>query len=251
MINTIKQIETELKALGIEDFRFEAKQIYNAYKGDYKKAVKLRKKLPLQYILGEWEFYSLPFKVGKGVLIPRPETELLIDVAKDLIKNDSLVIDLCSGSGAIAITLSKLKNIHIDALEKYNKAIKYLNKNINLNNADVTVIKKDLFKFIPQKKYDFILSNPPYILKKDLKGLQKEVQKEPKTALDGGKDGLKFYRKIASLTPFLKKGGNIIVEVGINEAESVASIFQENGLETKIYKDLNGIERVVFGTLPY
>ena len=195
------EIEKTLLENGIENPRFEAKELYNAFSGEeLKKAIERRiKGEPLQYILGEWEFYSLPFIVGEGVLIPRPETELLVDLALKYATKESKIIDLCSGSGAIAIAIAKNTGASLFALEKYEKALNYLEKNIALNKANVKVIKEDLFNFEPSEKFDIIISNPPYIKKADLASLQKEVRFEPMTALDGGEDGLIFYRHIAKL----------------------------------------------------
>lgn len=247
------EIEKILLENGIENPRFEAKELFNAYSGeDLKKAVE-RRLLgePLQYILGEWEFYSLPFIVGDGVLIPRPETELLVDLALKEIKPDCKVIDLCSGSGAIAVAVAKNSNATVYALEKYEKAISFLERNIALNKVAVKIIKEDLFNFSPTEKFDIIISNPPYIKTSVLDSLQKEVKHEPVTALDGGEDGLIFYRHIAGLKKHLNKGGKIMVEIGFDQSDAVQEIFQQNGLTTKAYKDLNGVQRVIIGTLPY
>ena len=246
-------IEKTLLENGIENPRFEAKELYNAFSGEeLKKAIERRiKGEPLQYILGEWEFYSLPFIVGEGVLIPRPETELLVDLALKYATKESKIIDLCSGSGAIAIAVEKNTGASLFALEKYEKALNYLEKNIALNKANVKVIKEDLFKFEPSEKFDIIISNPPYIKKADLASLQKEVKFEPMTALDGGEDGLIFYRHIAKLKKHLNKGGKIMVEVGFDQAKSVQELFEKSGLLTEVHKDLSGVQRVIIGTLPY
>lgn len=245
------EIEQILANAGIENSRFEAKELYNAFSGDeLKKAVERRiSGEPLQYILGEWEFYSLPFIVGKGVLIPRPETELLVDLALKYIKENSRVIDLCSGSGAIAVAVAKNSNAKVYALEKYSQAVEYLQKNIALNKANVMVIQQDLFEFTSQEKFDIIISNPPYIKSEVLPSLQKEVQHEPMSALDGGKDGLIFYRHIASMKSLLNKGGKIIVEIGYDQADDVTEIFKKNGLITETVIDLSGVQRVIIGTL--
>lgn len=245
------EIEQILANAGIENSRFEAKELYNAFSGDeLKKAVERRiSGEPLQYILGEWEFYSLPFIVGKGVLIPRPETELLVDLALKYIKENSRVIDLCSGSGAIAVAVAKNSNAKVYALEKYSQAVEYLQKNIALNKANVMVIQQDLFEFTSQEKFDIIISNPPYIKSEVLPLLQKEVQHEPMSALDGGKDGLIFYRHIASMKSLLNRGGTIMVEIGYDQADDVTEIFKQNGLITETVIDLSGVQRVIIGTL--
>lgn len=246
-MDDIKQI---LKKSGINDYRFEAAQILSLPENMREQAVNRRLAgEPLQYILGEWEFYSLPFKVGPGVLIPRPETELLVDLALEFLKPGENAIDMCSGSGAIAVALSKNAGLRVDALEKYPAALDYLRQNVASNNADVNIIEGDIFSFVPDKKYSLILSNPPYIKTGDMASLQKEVQFEPCEALDGGDDGLVFYRRIAQFTEFLSEHGGIAVECGFNEADDIAEIFSAHGLEINILRDLSGVQRVVFGTL--
>ena len=243
-------VELKLKEGGVADYRFEARQIMTLPKEKREQAVRRRLSgEPLQYILGEWEFYGLPFTVGEGVLIPRPDTETLIDAVLPLINKDSAVLDLCSGSGAIAITLKKLKNCTVTALEKSPDALKYLIKNAALNNTDIDIIEGDIFAFTPPQSYDLIVSNPPYIKTADIKLLQKEVQKEPAMALDGGEDGLVFYRKLAQFAPYLKEGGAMAVEIGYDMAKPVTAIFANAKLNCKTVKDLTGNDRVIIGTL--
>lgn len=248
------ETEQKLKKAGIENARFEAKEIDRAFCGaERKNAINRRiEGEPLQYILGEWEFYSLPFLVGEGVLIPRPDTETLCDIAIDFIKDKSLkCIDLCSGSGAVAIAVEKnCKNAKVFALEKSDKAFSYLEKNVALNNSSVTAIKGDLFE-APKEKFDVILSNPPYIPTADLRSLQREVQFEPEMALDGGEDGLLFYKGIIeNWLPALNRGGLLAVECGIGQAEDIANLFRKVKLsDVTIKNDLCGVQRVIFGTL--
>lgn len=210
---------------------------------------------PLQYILGKWEFYGLPFYVGEGVLVPRQDTETLVDdTLKRLKKIESPVIcDLCSGSGCIAITLSKeFSTKKVFAVEKSDKAVYYLNKNIKLNNADITVISgdvtdKEVAKSLPIM--DCIVSNPPYLTKTDMENLQKEVTFEPEMALKAGDDGLYFYRKITDVwKDRIKQGGFIAYEIGIGQHEDVEKILLNNGFkDIFMTKDLCGIIRVVGG----
>lgn len=206
---------------------------------------------PLQYILGEWEFFSLPFVCGEGVLIPRPDTEALCEKAIEFLgSEEKSCIDLCSGTGCVAVSIAEhCKNAEVYALEKYDKAYEYLEKNISLNRSRVIPLKGDLF-FPTDGKYDLIVSNPPYIASDKLSSLQKEVRFEPMTALDGGADGLLFYRAIAELwVPKLKSGGMLAVEVGYDQSEAVKRIFSDVGLKNVgTYRDLCKIERVVFGT---
>lgn len=216
-----------------------------------KKCITKRKKgIPLQYILGEWEFYSLPFKVGKGVLIPRADSELLVDLVLEEIHSDNktTVLDLCSGSGALGIAVAKnCSNAAVTLVEKSIKAYGYLKDNVELNGVNVKTIRADIFKWKPEIPADIVICNPPYITKDEMHSLQREVKKEPTTALLGGKDGLKFYRYLAeSVGEFLKIGGKIFVEIGFSQANDVKALFEAAGLENiEIFKDLGGNDRVV------
>lgn len=211
-------------------------------------------RIPLQYIIGNWWFYGLEFFVGDGVLIPRQDTELLVETALEFLKDKpgAQVCDLCSGSGCIAISLAKERqDLEVTAVEKFDKAYGYLTDNIKHNDAkNVKPVKADV-TLKSFGMYDLIVSNPPYIPVTDWETLSPEVQKEPETALLGGKDGLDFYRIITSVwKTALKSGGNLAFEVGIGEAEAVAEILKaENFSEITIKNDLSGIQRVVFGTL--
>ncbi|MCL1822571.1 MAG: peptide chain release factor N(5)-glutamine methyltransferase [Oscillospiraceae bacterium] len=203
---------------------------------------------PLQYILGEWEFYGYNFKIGKGVLIPRPETEFLVDSAKEY--KPELVYDLCAGSGCVGIALAKETGCKVISVDISEEAIKYLKQNIKLNGVEIETIKDDVLN--PAETYtesDCILVNPPYLTGLEIQKLQKEVTYEPEIALFGGKDGLDFYRKIFTLwSGKLKKGGLFAVEVGDGQAREVCGFMQNAGLfETpQIIKDYSGIERVVY-----
>ena len=213
-----------------------------------------RKGEPLQYILGKWWFFDSEFYVGRGVLIPRQDTETLVDTALELIssKEKLAVADLCAGSGAIGISLAaKRPNITVTAVEKYPKAFKYLKQNIELNKTtNVKPVKTDVLKK-PFGLYDMIVSNPPYITKTDMNDLSREVKKEPRTALLGGEEGLDFYKAIsANWKSALKKGGKLIFEIGIGQAEAVGEILKNEGFsEITVIKDLGGVQRVIFGTL--
>ncbi len=209
---------------------------------------------PLQYILGSWEFMGIEFKVGEGVLIPRGDTEVLVSKVLALIEDvkKSKILDLCAGPGTIAITLAKFRvYASVFAVELSEVALRYLQENINLNAVEnITPLRFDVlfdadkFNF---NEFDIIVSNPPYIATSELKSLQKEVLNEPQMALDGGSDGLMFYRAIAeSWTKFLHQGGYLCVEVGIGQALAVADIFKAAGLDNiEVIRDLSGIDRVV------
>lgn len=211
---------------------------------------------PLQYILGSWPFMELTLEVGEGVLIPREETELLVTAAAQLLKGtgNPQIIDLCSGTGAVALGLASLfPCASIYAAELYDKAFDYLNLNIkNTGFQNVKAVQTDILNLKNTEKFsapDCIVSNPPYVTTGELKALQSEVQREPQTALDGGRDGLLFYRAIASLwIPKLKRSGIAAVEVGEGQAAQVSELFQDAGLsKIRILKDFNNIERVVTG----
>lgn len=212
---------------------------------------------PLQYILGEWEFFGLPFYVGEGVLIPRQDTEALVECVLNQISSTTSasphILDLCSGSGCIAIALEKhLNSAEIGAVEFSDKAMEYLTRNIELNRSKVTVYNGDVLN--PDlccnfKNIDIITSNPPYLTPEDMGVLQKEVSFEPEMALRGGEDGLLFYRGItANWKQTLKKGGMIFFEIGLNQERDVSEILIKNGFsDIKTYPDLSGIIRVVSG----
>ncbi len=219
---------------------------------------KRKRGVPLQYILGEWEFYSLNFKVGKGVLIPRADSELLVDLALEEIdrNEEKIVFDFCSGSGAIGIAIAKNRpNAKVTLVEKSPKAFGYLRENIRLNaneseNINIKALRQDIFKFTPKEKADVLVCNPPYIDKTHMVNLQKEVKKEPRQALFGGNDGLKYYRMILkNIDMFLKPDGKLMVEIGYNQGSEVAEIFEQAGLkDIQVIKDLGGKDRVVFGS---
>lgn len=207
---------------------------------------------PLQYLLGEWEFYGLPFKVGEGVLIPRADTEVLVDVALEKIGNNPRpkILDLCTGSGAVAIALAHhVPAAEVAALELSAAAFAYLEENIRRNGGKVQAIHGDVFAYEPPVPQDLITANPPYIPTGELSDLQKEVQQEPAMALDGGPDGLSFYREITKrYTLFLASSGILCFEVGMGQAGVVAEIMRRNGLAAiTVHKDLAGIDRVVAG----
>ncbi len=207
---------------------------------------------PLQYILGKWEFMGLPFYVGEGVLIPRPETEMLVEYALDFLKDkkNPVVIDLCSGSGCIAISVAKhLPNAKVYAIEKSDLAFPYLKKNIWLNCVfNVSAVHGDIFDrtLLSDIKPDLILSNPPYIRSSEIASLQSEVRNEPSMALDGGEDGLVFYREIANgWLDRLGTGGAIAVECAEDQTEDIIRMFSEKTQYAEAFNDLSGLPRTV------
>lgn len=210
---------------------------------------------PLQYILGEWDFLSLRLYVGEGVLIPRQDTEILCETVAAALKDTPAphIIDLCAGSGCVGLGIvSLLSGVTVTAVEKSQEAFTYLEKNIARYCAfDVTAVQGDILtddaKFTDT--YDAIVSNPPYIPAADLDGLMREVRNEPQMALDGGADGLDFYRAICTCwVPKLKKGGLCAVEIGFDQGEQVYRLFGEAGLvNCRVVKDYGGNDRVVLG----
>lgn len=209
---------------------------------------------PLQYILGYWNFMGSKFKIGEGALIPRDDTEVLVkEVLALMSKIDRpKILDLCAGPGTVSIILAKnFLKAEIVAVELSSKAMNFLKENLILNNIkNVTPIELDIicdFNKFNFKDFDIIVSNPPYIPTQDLKSLQKEVQQEPQIALDGGNDGLKFYRAIAkNWVKYLKNNGYICLEVGVNQVERVKDILESSGLKcVAVVKDINGISRAI------
>lgn len=217
---------------------------------------KRAEKYPLQYIVKNWSFFGLEFNIGEGVLIPRNDTEVLVEVGINLIKEKTnpVIVDLCSGSGCVAISLSnEVPNAKVYAIEKSEEAYKYLEQNVKSNKTfNVKPILADLNTVVNDFKdlsIDLIISNPPYIKTSDIPNLQKEVKFEPAMALDGGMDGLDFYRIITKLwKKKLKPSGLVIFEVGVNQSQDVLNIMSlMNFCNLECWKDLNGINRVISG----
>ncbi len=211
--------------------------------------------LPLQYILGKWSFMGFEFKVGEGVLIPRDDTEVLVGLCLDYLKasDGKTALDLCAGSGAVSVALDKLANADVTAVELSDKAYNFLLENIK--DTNIKPHKGDIFECyrdFEAKSFDLIASNPPYIKTDEIKTLQTEVGYEPKTALDGGADGLDFYRAIARRwTPLLKSGGAMAFELGEGQAEYVGGLMADHGyINIKTAKDLGGTDRAIIGILP-
>ena len=218
-------------------------------------AEKRAKRYPLQYILGSWSFMGIELKVGEGVLIPRDDTEVLVDLCLGYLKDveSPKVVDLCAGSGAIGIALNRLANASVTAVELSDRAYYFLLQNII--NTDITPIKGDVtecYNSFEEEYFDLIVSNPPYIKTDELKTLQPEVGFEPETALDGGADGLVFYREITRLwTPLLKRGGAMAFELGEGQAEPVAAMLERQGYsDIKTALDLGGTKRAIIAVKP-
>ncbi len=211
----------------------------------------LKENTPIQYILNKQEFMGLEFYVDESVLIPQPDTEILAEEVIEIIRKRKLskVLDLCTGSGAIAVSVAKfLENVKVYASDISNEAIKIARRNSNKNNVKIEFIHSDLFEeFSGEDKFDIIVSNPPYI-KTDIIGtLSQEVQKEPLLALDGGIDGLDFYKKIIKQAKeYLNTNGFLALEIGYDQKEEVENILGKNGYKN-IYskKDLEGHNRII------
>lgn len=270
-------LKRQLMNAGIEDYVFEAKQIikhitgynnsqilmhYNEHLTEFQQnnlTVIIKQRLvryPLQYILGKWDFYGRSFFVGPGVLIPRPDTETVIEQClKSLAdKKEPKILDLCSGTGCIGITLAKeISDSKVTCLEKYTEAIEYIIKNIAENEAfNASPLQGDIFEGTASDvKYDLIVSNPPYVSAEEMRGLQPELSFEPETALLGGEDGLDFYKAITdNYKSSLCEGGTLIFEIGAAQAQAVSEIMREAGFSAvTVIKDPAENDRVVFGTV--
>lgn len=209
---------------------------------------------PLQYLLGQWEFWGCTFKVGEGVLIPRPDTETLVEQVLDICRINGLtspvIADLCSGSGCIACALKKeLPDARIHAVELSQKALFYLRENMRQNGCDdIHIIEGDVLSRKTAEELtelDIIVSNPPYLTDTDMQELSLEVRHEPEMALHGGSDGLDFYRAMTELWyPSLKKGGFIAYEFGMGQHDQVKEILEKNSFyDTELRRDGAGIIR--------
>jgi protein-(glutamine-N5) methyltransferase, release factor-specific len=210
---------------------------------------KRKKHIPLQYIINKQNFYGLDLYVNESVLIPRYDTENIVDcIVKDFEgSKDISVLDLCTGSGCIAISLKKHGFEKVFALDISDKALEVAKHNAYIHNADITFIKSDLYKELPNDiRFDLIVSNPPYIRTGEIEKLDDEVKDfEPKLALDGGKDGLDFYKKILNLSKdFINKNGSLYFEIGYDQAKDVVDLAKKEGYyNIKIIKDLSGKDR--------
>lgn len=205
---------------------------------------------PLWYIIGDTDFCGYTIKVDERVLIPRPETEELVMMAVAAAEEGQNVLDLCTGSGAIAIATYKElekagRKVRMTAIDVSVDALELAKENAECNQAEINFVCSDLFTRI-RERFDLIISNPPYIPSSEIETLQKEVKDfEPRLALDGGSDGLEIYRKIAAEAPkYLTRGGVLLMEVGAGQAEDVVKLFKGNSY-SMIIKDFNGVDRYV------
>ncbi|SFB37641.1 release factor glutamine methyltransferase [Acetitomaculum ruminis DSM 5522] len=264
----------KLKSAGIEEYENDAYMLLEYVTGkdrnffilnakeeasdiifqNYEKLCEKRsKRIPLQYITGKAYFCGYEFYVDENVLIPRFDTENLVCQAEKYIKENSKVLDVCTGSGCIIISLYKNFNgkIKAKALDISEAALKVAKKNAQDLECSIDFIQSDVFENIPQnEKFDLIVSNPPYIKTEVIDTLMPEVKKfEPVLALDGLEDGLYFYRKISKeAVIYLNPKGRLVFEIGADQRESVTEILKENGYKNiECIKDLNGLDRVITG----
>ena len=213
-----------------------------------------RSKEPLQYIMGEWEFMGLIMKTDKRALIPRPETELLVEEAMIHIRKQgraARVLDMCTGSGCIAVAIAKLAEVAVTAVDISRDALALASENAALHNLTdkIRFCQSDLFSNLDEQTFDIIVSNPPYIVQDELSRLQPEIHYEPVLALDGGRDGMDIYRRlIPRCIDYLVPGGMLIQEIGPPEVET---IMQEAGYDiVRLIKDYAGLARILVGQKP-
>lgn len=204
---------------------------------------------PLWYCIGDTDFYGYKIKVDERVLIPRPETELLVETALKSIEKDSKVLDLCTGSGAIAISVKKESDATVYASDISKDALALAKENASINDAQIDFIESDLLNDVDEQ-FDVIISNPPYIKSQDILSLQKEVKDfEPIIALDGGADGLDFYKRIAKdCVKNLKPNGILLLEIGFDQTEQVKNLLT-NFNSVEIIKDYENNDRIIKAVL--
>lgn len=207
-------------------------------------------KKPMAYITGICEFMGLPFEVQEGVLIPRADTETLVETVLNYHKRGHFtkIIDICTGTGCIAISLAKYGNLTLCGTDISNIALETAQKNAQKNHVFIEWLQSDLLESVPEQHFDAIVSNPPYIATKEIPTLIKSVKDfEPHLALDGGENGLYFYQKIvAQGKKYLKQGGWIFFEIGYQQATAVCNILKQNGfVNLMVYQDLAGLDRVI------
>ncbi len=208
-----------------------------------------KKREPLQYIFGFVPFYNVELKTDSRALIPRDETAILVEKALEFIneKQYNTVLDIGTGSGAIAVSVKKNASVSVTASDISEQALSLARENAEKNSCEIEFIKSDLFENI-SKKFDVILSNPPYIPTKDIERLERELSFEPQNALDGGSDGLDFYRDIIfEAKRHLNKGGLLMLEIGFDQGDAVKALMAKNGFtESVVLKDYSGLDRIAY-----
>lgn len=232
----------------------DREELDNIKEKQYLEEIKILKKgVPIEHITHQKEFMKLSFFVDKNVLIPRQDTEILVEEVINIAKknNAKKILDLCTGSGAIAVSLAKyLPQAEITAIDISNEALKIAKKNAISNNVEnqITFISSDMFTNLNEEKFDIIVSNPPYIKTNVIKNLDIQVQNEPFIALDGGKDGLDFYKKIINESyQYLKYNGYLCLEIGFDQKIDVIELIENTESFTGTYskKDLFDNDRII------
>ena len=256
-----EEVKRQLKAAGIDEdaeaewivsltLGIKRSEVYSDAVVTPKNADKVYKLLkerltgrPLWYCVGDTEFYGYKIKVDERALIPRPETEELVEHALKTLDETKTVLDLCTGSGAIAVAIAKKSGAKVTASDISLKALELAEENAEMNGAELEFIKGDLFENLQGRKFDVIVTNPPYVKRGDIDKLQREIREfEPVLALDGGEDGLEFYKRIAAeAKEHINAGGYLFAECGEDQANDVASMFEN----AEIIKDINGKDRIV------
>lgn len=228
----------------------DLKLLKTIYKDNFEEAKKkLKANYPIQYLIGYVDFYNTKINVNENVLIPRFETELLVEKTINFLKNKNYpnLIDICTGSGCIAISLKKHLNINIDACDISTNALKVAKENAIENNTTINFFPLNILKEVPDKKYDCIISNPPYVRKDEYTSL--ETKYEPQIALYANNEGLEFYERILNIAPnILNKNGTIIFEIGATQALNIKKIALSYFPKSKITieKDYNNFDRFMF-----
>ena len=250
----LDEIVKRLFESGIENARFEAEQMMRSLPPEQlSEALRHRcAGYPLQYLLGEWDFYHESYEVSEDCLIPRADTELLVERAVELLPPDARFLDLCTGSGCIAIsTLCARPDTSAVAVELYEKTLALAKRNAKRNGAAerVELLRADVLQSPPRgigDGFHAILSNPPYIRADVMPTLQREVQHEPAAALCGGEDGLDFYRAILThWAPLLAPDGFLLFEIGYDQRKALAALAEKHGFSHTVWRDLGGNDRVV------
>ena len=231
----------------------DLKLLKELYPTKYPKLIKkLEKNYPIQYLIGYVDFYNLKLIVNKHTLIPRFETELLVEKAIKYLatKNYKNILDIGTGSGAIAIAIKKNLNIDVDACDVSSKALKVANKNALNNNVNINFYKLNILKDIPNQKYDCLISNPPYVKEDEI--VSPETKYEPKIALYAKEDGLEFYKRIINISKnILNENGSLILEIGSTQSKIIKDMILKTypNSEVLILKDYNNFDRFIFATI--